>query len=126
MKIMLIDDDKLSIFLTHQLLLVQGFVEDIKIFNSASKALFFLQKVAPSDYFPDVILLDLVMPEMDGAEFLKQVNMGLDKHKKIKVCILSNSLNQQLIEKAHSYANVVQHINKPLSMINFKTLLEKI
>ena len=38
---------------------------------------------------PDIILLDILMPEMSGIEFLEQYDI-LNKHPKVKVVILSN------------------------------------
>lgn len=38
---------------------------------------------------PDIILLDLILPNMDGFEFLEKIKQE-DKYKKIPVIILSN------------------------------------
>ena len=47
---------------------------------------------------PDVILLDLLMPEMDGLEFLESYQLK-DKHPEVKVVILSNMGDEEKIKK---------------------------
>ena len=50
-------------------------------------------------YEPDVILLDLRMPEVGGIEFLKLYKLP-EKHPKVKVIIFSNLDMQKEIDEA--------------------------
>lgn len=47
---------------------------------------------------PDIILLDLLMPKMNGLQFLEAYN--LKKHPRVKVVILSNIGQETEIERA--------------------------
>ncbi len=65
MKIFIIDDDNISIYLTIHGLKSAGFSENISSFLSAEEALqALLQKMATD--VPQVIFLDLNMPGMNG------------------------------------------------------------
>jgi DNA-binding NtrC family response regulator len=48
---------------------------------------------------PQLILLDLLMPIMDGIEFLKKYD--LDKHKDVKVLIFTNMENSPEVNEAY-------------------------
>ncbi|QCR23585.1 response regulator [Pontibacter sp. SGAir0037] len=125
MKTFIIDDDPISSLLTEQSLLVEGFPEDIVTFEAAEEALGLILKNAP-DGVPDIIFLDLNMPEMDGWAFLdvleshsKQVSM------KCSVYILTSSLDASDSAKAESYALVKGFLHKPVSTEAIAAILTK-
>ncbi len=56
-----------------------------------------LEKVAKTT--PDIILLDIDMPRMNGIEFLRNYDV-LKKHQEVKVVILSNLDKDKQVEEA--------------------------
>ncbi len=60
---------------------------------------------------PDVVLLDLAMPNMDGWRFLEELrNRGL--RSKVRVIIVSAMTDAESLERGHS-EGVREHIAKP-------------
>lgn len=57
-----------------------------------------LKKVAQND--PDLILLDLRMPTLDGVGFLKEYDLK-NKHPNVKVIVFSNYDMQEEIDEAY-------------------------
>ena len=111
----LIDDDKLSVKLVSLLLQKNDFCEEIQSFHNPLIALDnFKKKIKADEYLPDVVLLDLNMPVMDGWQFLDEF-IDLPLQKKISVFILTSSIDPFDIEMAKNYPLVKSYIMKPIT-----------
>ena len=92
-KILVVEDDQLLLDLCCKKLQKEGFDVDIAIDGNTA-----LEKIISNK--PDLILLDLVLPGIDGFEILKKIREDSDdKIKKIPVIILSNLGQESDIEK---------------------------
>ena len=67
----LIDDDEIYIFTAKKLINKTDFSEEVKFFYNGKEALEAIKsKLYNEEELPEVILLDLNMPIMDGWQFL--------------------------------------------------------
>jgi len=124
--ILLIEDDE-----THAMLITRAF-EDVKISHEirwlccgdeALDYLFRKGKFAdPEDSpRPDLILLDLRLPVVDGHDILRAIK-GSEDLKALPVVILSTSQNKADIAKAYSnYAN--SYLVKPMGADKFREMM---
>lgn len=87
-KILIIDNDPIHGYITERFLKYSSLNCESELILGAEKALNYLQ----SDSLPDVILLDLLMPDMDGIQFLIAFNkLKVPGKKKIKIVVLTIS-----------------------------------
>ena len=76
------------------------------------------------EYKPDLILLDLNLPDMDGAEVLKII-LGNDKTKDIPVVIISADGMQYQVDKLLK-AGAKKYLTKPLDISVFLKIIDEI
>lgn len=92
--ILLIEDDPLLIDIYSTKFKETGF--EVKVADSGDKALSLLSKVSPS-----VIVMDIVLPNVDGWELLKAAQKQ-ENLRKSKIVVLSNLGQKEEIEKGIS------------------------
>ena len=113
--IYIIDDDELNNMLNRQFLnfslprtTVVSFVDALDLLKNLVKGRIEV---------PDLILLDISMPELSGWEFLDYCEKYQIKCEKL---VLSSSLHFDDIARANNYSDVRGYITKPLSREKIK------
>jgi CheY-like chemotaxis protein len=102
-KVLLIEDDPLIFRLYKKLFTLEKF--EIKLAKDGQEGLDTLK-----DYQPDVILLDIMMPNMNGLEMLSQLK-SKPKTKDTPVIVLTNIADMNVTNRAIS-AGAIQCIIK--------------
>ena len=88
MKILIVDDSEIDLEILEETLSQIGF-QDIITSNSAMEA-----KVLAEELRPDLIIIDIMMPKMDGAEMKKYLNDN-PKTKGIPTIFVSSLITKQ-------------------------------
>lgn len=114
----IIEDDLVSQFATEYCIKQANSVTTVKSFDNASESIEKLKHCLKSgEGIPQVILLDLVMPEMDGWEFLAEIEQLVGWQDKINVYIISAFAKDKDRDLAKSHPLVQGYFNKPLSKL---------
>jgi CheY-like chemotaxis protein len=120
--VMLIDDNEIDNFINEKLIKAYLFAENVYVHTSTKSALEFLKNLEvtfdelPAELIPSHILLDINMPILDGFHFLDEFEKFSGGIKdKIKVIMLTTSMNPMDIEKSKAYKSVAKFLHKPLT-----------
>ena len=71
---------------------------------------------------PDVILVDFLMPEMDGVQLVKELK---ERGCRAKCIMISQVSSKELIGKAYD-AGIEFFINKPINIIEVKSVIQNV
>lgn len=120
LEVLIIDDDDIVIFIQTKMVTNHHLSMAPNCFKKASVALKYLKDevVAENQY---LVLLDINMPEMDGWQFLNELEDHPIKNN-IHVIMVTSSIDRQDKDKAAKYASVKGFIEKPISAENCEKL----
>jgi CheY-like chemotaxis protein len=110
-----VEDDTITSKITELHLRQHGAFGQVQRYQNGQPALdALLRASAYSDQLPDLILLDLNMPVMDGWEFLDALSLQ-SWQDLVNVCVLTSSIHPDDMEKAKSYPEVKGYFSKPVT-----------
>lgn len=130
--ILVIDDDEPTNFFNQMILEESGCTRHIRIMQSGQEALDYLRNSAKAgcdkELFPcpDLILLDINMPAMNGWEFLEEYKkLDVTQRAKIMTVMLTTSLFPEDLVKAKEMPEITGFENKPLTAEKLQMILQK-
>jgi len=107
-RILVVEDDNSLSVLLRLIMKVQQDDWDVSSAATGLEALSQVEKLKP-----DLILLDIMMPEMDGLEVARRLRSD-ERHKDQKIVILS-ALNDAETQRKAQEAGVLEYWTKPIS-----------
>lgn len=124
-QVLLIDDNEADIELTKDTLEESKLYLSVRSALDGAEALSLLEEVVKrGERMPDLILLDLNMPRMDGRTFLTELRRR-EELKAIPVVVLTSSDAEQDIVKSYQLgANC--YVNKPVGLDEFQQIVRTV
>jgi CheY-like chemotaxis protein len=127
-KIIFIDDSPLDHFILKRILNKYNLDYEVSCTENGSEVISFLeQNRLQKDILPDVILLDLYMPQFDGWAFLEKVQQVYPYlSKPVRIYILSSSINPRDIQYTKQFPCVKSFIFKPITREVLEGLVDEV
>ena len=121
LKIMLIEDDMIEVMKLNRAISSLELSHKIVEANNGEEALKLLKE---KDNIPDIIMLDLNMPKINGIEFLSILKKD-DALKYVPTIILTTSSNQRDLLECYDIG-IAGYILKPLKYEEYVSKIEKL
>lgn len=122
-----VDDDEIYTFLIKRIIKLAQVAENTIFFKNGQEALeFFIEHKTKPEELPELILLDINMPILDGWQFMdgfSQLASRLEKD--ITVYMISSSEDQDDYERAKSISRIKDFVRKPIDKDVLIELVEK-
>lgn len=121
MRVLIVDDDPILIMVCTRIMKITGFSEEVVSAKEGREGMDYLYKQLQEspDNLPELILLDINMPVLNGWEFLDEfIELLPQIPTTIPVYMLSSTIDQADFDKAETYSVVKGFYSKPLTREN--------
>jgi CheY-like chemotaxis protein len=127
LSVFLIDDSQINNLYMEDMLSDLDQVESVTVFNNPQEALNEFSEIKnDSGKYPHLILLDIRMPELDGYEFLEELENIVDDPAEIPlVFMLTSSQHKRDLEAFERFPCAKEYLAKPLAQDTLLALLNK-
>ncbi|WP_158973643.1 response regulator [Cellulophaga sp. L1A9] len=124
----IVDDDDIYQFTIKKTINSLDLAKNIIAFSDGEEALDYMIKNLHNDEeLPDIILLDINMPIMDGYQFMEEyVKIKPKLGKKITIYMVSSSVDPIDIERAKRISEISDYIIKPIKKGKLKSIVDKL
>ena len=115
-RVMIIDNNSIDLYISSRMITKNNFGKKVLDYSAAKEALKYLQDNQGNILvLPQIIFVDIYMPEMSGFEFLREYdNLSFALKNHCRVFIISSTINHDDIAWACSDKNVVAFRVKPI------------
>lgn len=120
----IIDDDDIYVYAIKRLIDIQKLCDNILVFKDGREALdYFKNNIKNIDLIPDIILLDVKMPIMDGWQFVNEyIKLEIDKIKDVAMYMVSSSIDPRDIKRADAIPQIEKYLFKPITFDELKEI----
>ena len=120
--VLLIDDNEATNMLHERIIKKAAVTENVVVKTNGKNGIDYINECLNNGVdLPELILLDINMPVMNGWEFLQEyerVTSSVDDSNRNVVVMLTTSLNPKDMERSKSFRSVSKYLGKPLSLIH--------
>jgi CheY-like chemotaxis protein len=121
---LVIDDSYIDRLVASMLIKRTYNVNEVYEVNGVSQAIEWLNANAPKPKTQLIILLDIMMPQLNGFDFLDRFDrLDPEIKKQVSIVMLSSTLDHDDIKRAKGHPNVKKLLSKPLSANELKEFL---
>ena len=115
--IWVIDDDPIyQIIVNKMIQKSELFLNTVSFKNGKDAIDAFKKKLKENEVLPNIVLLDINMPIMDGWEFMEEmVPLKSQFNDSIQIYIVSSSIAEEDKNKAKHYPQIIDYLVKPLN-----------
>jgi CheY-like chemotaxis protein len=124
--VLLVEDDEGDVLMTREALDEGKILNRLHVAGDGVEALAFLRKEAPYTDAPrpDLVLLDLNLPKVDGRQVLEEIKAD-DDLRRIPVVVLTTSEAEEDVVRSYDlHANA--YVSKPVDFDRFVTVIRQI
>nr|WP_321221718.1 response regulator [uncultured Psychroserpens sp.] len=125
----IIDDDNIYVNLVKKIIETKKLCDNLLVFKDGKDGIDYFEALLQNlnqKGIPEIILLDINMPIMDGWEFIERFTKIQNKFdKRITLYVVSSSINVTDIDKAKSLSTVQNYLVKPVNIDDLEAVFSR-
>lgn len=123
-----VDDDKIFTYLLKRIIENAKIAREIIFFENGRDAMDYLTSHREDALkLPQLILLDINMPILDGWQFLQEYGkLELNISQPISICVMSSSTEAEDYDRAMDSGYVIDYLQKPVQIPSLKQVTDRV